>query len=173
MKTKIEALKSDGHCYRYWFGERIADTEFGCVIDAPAGTKIHAPDGDGWLGEFNIRTFFPEQTPINLMEVADANGTPVEVYINVTSAMTLKSDVLQYVDYELDVVHDISTGSLPEIIDVDEFEEAKLKYSYSAQLIDRCVRSSEAALELIKQWEFGSEPKLALQRMSRYMNERL
>ena len=61
------------------------------------------------------------------MEVSTSSGDPFDVYINIASPLQMKSDVFNYVYYELDIVHDLLEAKGPEIIDKDEFQEAKLK----------------------------------------------
>jgi len=172
MKIKVEALKADGYCYRNWIGDLLLTTSEGCVVDTPPGTEIYLRKELGWIQKYPIRTFFLKEHHLNLMEVSTSAGDPLEIYINIASPMQMDFGLLSYIDYELDVVHDLREAKEPEIIDEDEFEEAKLKYGYSTELINTCIKASQSALSLTKNWIFQDDPNKALSRMHQFLLRR-
>jgi len=105
-----------------------------------------------------------------LLEVSSADGLPIEIYLNVASPMQLDSNLLQYTDYELDVVRDLEKAHEPRVVDHDEFEEARLIYGYSDELVKRCTAVSQAAITLVENWVFADDPAAALQRMEHFMS---
>lgn len=66
--------------------------------------------------------------------VFDDNGKVVHVYCNIALPCKITEEEVEFIDLDVDVV--VRDGII-EVIDIDEFEEHKLRYGYSKDLQKR------------------------------------
>ena len=145
----MRAYKTDGTCYRWWTAT-VEAIEPGLVVTAtPAGHRLHTPDGD-WISRWAVRsTYWPDRW-YSLLEVYQPDGTLAEIYVNINSPVEIDDAQLCYTDYELDVSRELPHPA--RLVDEDEFEEAALKYGYSAEFQRTCYRVAQTAIEIANNW---------------------
>jgi protein associated with RNAse G/E len=146
----FSCLHADGNWYRRWRStvEAISKT---CIVTVD---HAGAPYDDVKRGrrtlEHAMRSYYWTDRFFNLSEVFDANGNPIEIYINIASPLQAAGDELHYVDHELDVVK--YPGQPAQIIDQDEFEEAIALYGYSPKFQAQCWQAAEEARLFADAW---------------------
>ena len=86
-----------------------------------------------------------------LEETYTEDGTLKDLYININSPPTFGADVIEYVDYELDVAKE--PGSPAVILDEDEFAEAIMTYGYSEPHQQQCWAAVQEGLALAETWQ--------------------
>jgi protein associated with RNAse G/E len=145
----VRVLHADGQCFRSWQSvvERISSD---CVITRSApGQTVDDLNGK-WTLKDHIRAYYWLDRPYNLLEVYDADGAFIELYINVASVPTLDGHTLTWTDHELDISK--LPGKSARIVDQDEFTAAAIKYGYSPEFQVRCHALSEALRQFAECW---------------------
>jgi len=145
----MRAYKSDGTCYRWWTATVEAVEPGTVVVVTPAGHRLHTPDGD-WTSRWAIRSTYWPGRCYSVLEVYQPDGTLAEIYVNINSPIEIGDGQLSYTDYELDVSRELPHRA--QLVDEDEFQEAALKYGYSAEFQEICHRVAEEALEIADNW---------------------
>jgi protein associated with RNAse G/E len=141
------------------------------VVITPPGTEIFTGREFGWVNNYLIRTFFSYNHPVNVLEVLESDGTPVEIYANVASAAKHSVSGLFYTDFELDVVRYLKSADGPTLVDEDELQRAIEKYSLAADLVSEIVRVGEALLGLIENWDIDGQPEASLEYLDQFMSK--
>lgn len=158
MELNLRQLKHDGLCYRHHPVQLVAQLPTGFVLLSPRETpiwdyrRIYRGENDVyqycWFGRW-----------FNLLEIIDPDGNLLELYAHIASPVTLGTDGVSYIDYELDVS---KTDGPAQLVDEDEFAEAVGRYGYSSELQARCYAAAAEALTLVKRWRAGLPPEEAL-----------
>jgi predicted RNA-binding protein associated with RNAse of E/G family len=115
----------------------------------PAAVATGA-EGQGWISNWGIRTFYWLDRPYNLLEVYYPNGLLHELYVHVASLPSLHGHTLAWHDYELDVIFkpDVSSpsaGGRLMLVDEDEFAQAAVDYGYSPDFQAHCYAIADEA----------------------------
>jgi protein associated with RNAse G/E len=148
-QIQVRAYKSDGTCYRWWTGT-VEAVEPGLVVVAtPAGHRLHTPNGD-WTSKWAIRSYYWPDRWYCVLEVYLADGTLVEIYVNINSPVVIDDGTISFTDYELDVSRELPHRA--RLVDEDEFQQAVLEYGYSAEFQQTCYRIAQEALEVADNW---------------------
>jgi protein associated with RNAse G/E len=155
-KAQIKVYKADGTLFRCWpvVVESIGHDPI--VVAHPAGVTIEQAGG-GWTTQYSIRAFCWRGRPYILLEVYQPDGELVELYAHVSSRPVIEDSVVQFTDYELDVV--LQPGQAAQIVDEDEFAQAVIDYGYSPEFQAACYQAAHEAMELLKGWVPGGLPR--------------
>ena len=145
----MNALKSDGTCYRRWsVVVETAGSECLSLV-APVGSRIWDIRGE-WIQEYAMRAYcWPEQ-PYILNEVYGPNGELAMVYVNINSPIEISSSHPHYTHYELDAV--LRPPYRARIVYEDEFAEAAKQYCYSEGFQRRCYEAASRGTGLAECW---------------------
>ena len=147
--VQMRAYKSDGTCYRWWTAT-VEFVEPGLVVTTtPAGHRLHTPDGD-WTSRWAVRSYYWPDRWYSVLEVYQSDGALAEIYVNINSPVEIGDAQLCYTDYELDVSRELPGPA--RIVDEDEFQEAALKYGYSAEFQQQVYQIGQEALEIANSW---------------------
>lgn len=149
QSVQMTALKADGQPYR-WANLTVltADANY-VVLTSPVGTPIEGPKG-GWKALYEGHVHLWSDRPYNLTEVFYADGTLLELYVNIASHAEFLPGEIRYIDYELDVSK--KPGRPAEVVDEEEFQEAIPHYGYTEQLQKACYQAVQEVLELVETW---------------------
>jgi len=153
----ICACKTDGTVYRSWH-TTVETIETNLIVTiSPAGSMVIDKTrlGDHPI-KHHLRSYYWLDKFYNLIEVFDANGTLVQIYINIASLPELTDDGMSFKDHELDVVRDLPGQA--QLIDEDEFAEAILKYQYSPEFQEKMYSAAQEALALANSWNAKPAP---------------
>jgi protein associated with RNAse G/E len=148
-KINVRAYHSDGTCYRWWTGSVEAVEPPKIVVTTQVGHWVHTPDNGG-PSKWSIRSTYWLDRWYAVLELYLPGGELEEIYVNINSPVEVDSLQLSFTDYELDVSR-ILPGQA-RLVDEDEFEEAAIKYGYSAEFQQTCYQVAREALEIADNW---------------------
>lgn len=161
-RIHLRAMKADDSVHRRTEGILDVINEKGCAIWTEPGNTIYGPSGPVWVQDSLVRTLFIRGARLNMLEIHDADRTPREVYLNIISPAQLSNSEVVYIDHELDVLNDCRDDRDVQVLDSDEFEKAKVEYSYDDALIAACWKAVALAKVIASDWEFGLDSRVAL-----------
>lgn len=147
----IKSFKHDGRLHRLWFENwrvplELLVTEHSeqeIIVFVNNQTRIQEADGSIWVSKLPAVSFFIPGEWYNI--VALLEGTGIRYYCNIASPYYLSSNVLTYIDYDLDVI--LESNGHTYILDLDEYERHKFSYQYST-LVDQKVKVGLGNLKL-------------------------
>ena len=119
------------------------------------GQQVAREDG-AFSSAFETRGHYWPDRWFNVIRL-DVPGKGLDgFYCNVASPMRFDGQTLTYVDLQLDVrVHAAAAGGLSwSLLDEDEFEAARHRFSYSAELVERCHQAVEQIVGPVAAREF-------------------
>jgi protein associated with RNAse G/E len=155
-RIKVEALKADGQCYRWW--ETTIETcgEHEIVTISPAGWLIMDAKRGRWFGKHILRSYYWFDQPYNLIEVFEPDGRLLQIYINLASKPWLEGGVLRFIDHELDV--SAYPPAAARLVDEDEFAEAIEHYGYTPEFQREMYAVAAKTLEIADHWQAKAPP---------------
>jgi protein associated with RNAse G/E len=132
----IKSFKHDGHLHRMWLENALVPDSLhheshkseSMMILINSQTKIVEADGKEWVSRIPGVSFFIPKQWFNVVALLEESG--VRYYCNVASPPYLNSNIITYIDYDLDVIR--MPGGAIHVVDQDEYEQHKLMYHYSA-----------------------------------------
>lgn len=153
----INSRKVDGKIHRSWKAELIEETPelyiFVGVFDLEVKhSKLGVIRRDTVSYEYYWKNKW-----FNIFRFHEPEGVLRNFYCNVNQPPILENGVLDYIDLDIDVLvwQDFSY----EILDIDEFEENTLKYSYSGDLQKKAQASLREILDLLEKRHFPFDLK--------------
>lgn len=157
---RLQAYKPNGKPHMSWSTEFFAQSGEWILTHTPQATSVRHHTKDltyimqhSCFGIFNMKEFYNSFIDLNV------DGSFKMLYINIATPAVLQNDVISWTDLELDIVR--QRGKLAEIIDEDEFEEAKAAGVLSLELANK---AKEVTADLIKIVDKGNFPFLAANR---------
>lgn len=149
QSVRMTAMKADGHPYR-WMQMTVERTgpDYVLLMSRP-GTLCEGPKG-GWKAPYEGHVHLWTGRPYNLTEVFHADGSLLELYVNIASPARLLPGEVQYTDYELDVTK--KPGLPAKVEDEDEFQEAIQHYGYTEAFQQLCWNAVQEVLNLVETW---------------------
>jgi protein associated with RNAse G/E len=153
---KVCACKADGTVYRSWHTMIESVGADSVVTISPAGGMVEDRKRITYQNEHILRSYYWFERFYNLIEVFDAQGNLVEIYINIASPPEIKDGVMSFKDHELDVSK--YPPNPARLIDEDEFAEAAIKYNYTKEFQDKMYLVAEEALALANHWKAKPVP---------------
>jgi protein associated with RNAse G/E len=155
-QIQVRACKADGSVYRSWHTTiETVDTD-SIVTVSPLGSEMFDQKrGNIHIGH-TMRSYYWFDKFYNLIELFDAQGNLVQIYINIASPPYPEDGSMCFKDYELDVFKYPSDPA--KLIDEDEFAEAAVKYQYTQEFQDRMYAVAEEVLELANTWKAKPVP---------------
>jgi protein associated with RNAse G/E len=146
----VHALHADGQWYRRW-QTTVESVDEKCIVTySPSNSTVEDFERKPRIMSYALRSFYWFDKFYNLIEVFDADGALVEIYINIASAPQFVDGGMVFTDHELDVL--MSIGSPAIIVDEDEFEIAIARYGYTPEFVTQCRAAVEEARLLAEKW---------------------
>lgn len=155
-QISVHACKADGSVYRSWTAAIESANPDSIVTIGKAGSPVLNADGEIFPIQHHVRAYYWFGEFYNLLEVFEPAGRLFEIYVNIGSPVKIENGVLQFEDYELDVLKRPPKPAV--IVDEDEFAEAVLKYNYSREFQERMYAVARGALALAENWMAGPAP---------------
>jgi protein associated with RNAse G/E len=147
---RVHACKTDGTIYRSWEATvEHVDAELLITI-SPPNQPVFDLVRKQYFTVHSLRSYYWFEKYYNLIEVFEATGELLEIYINIASLPEWTNNALKFKDHELDVSK--YPPNPAKLIDEDEFAEAVVKYNYSPEFQDKMYAASREALELAENW---------------------
>lgn len=153
----LQALKLNGKPHQSWSSKLILQSGDWIITHADYATPVRHHTKDltyvmqhSNLGIFNTKEYY------NVFIDFHKDGTFKMLYINLTTPAILKNNEITWTDLYLDIVR--LPGKYAELVDEDEFEEAKQSHLLAADLAEK---AEEVAAALMQEVDKGEFPFLA------------
>lgn len=127
--VKIKSLKHDNSFHRSWAENKVLFSDKHVIIGANNKTIVEEPDHKQWRTKELAIFYFPKNHWFNIV-ILFKSATEYSFYCNVSSPPTLNTGVIQYIDYDIDVI--VDKDNRYTVVDIDEFEENQVKMNYPA-----------------------------------------
>ena len=151
--TSLRAFKPNGYLHQSWEAELVGQFGDWIVIHSPYGTraKHHSKQlsytmAHSNLGIFNTREYY------NAFIDFTADGQFKMLYINVATPAVLYNNELSWQDLYLDVIR--LPGRLAELVDQDEFQEAKEAGLLTVELATKTEAVADQIMSVVDQGAF-------------------
>ena len=154
----VRACKTDGTVYRSWHTTIESVDADSIVTISPAGGMVEDRKRIIYQNEHILRSYYWFDKFYNLIEVFDAQGNFVEIYINIASPPEFENGGMSFKDHELDVSRRLPHAA--QLIDEDEFAEAIITYQYTKEFQEKMYSVAEEAMELANHWNARPCPYL-------------
>jgi hypothetical protein len=148
----INSRKFDGRIHRSWQARLLEETAgFYLFVGEFVEEVKHPKIGVIRRGTISYEYYWKNEW-YNVFRFHEPEGVLRNFYCNINQPPMLSRDVLDYVDLEIDILvwRDFSL----EILDLDEYEDTALKYSFSDEIKNKVVESMNKLLEMIKERKF-------------------
>jgi protein associated with RNAse G/E len=151
--TYVHAFKPDGSSHQPWDAELIAQTREWLVIHSPYGTRVehHTKHLSYVMRHRNLEVFSTREYYNVFIDFA-ADGESKMLYINVATPAAVRDDELSWRDLCLDVVR--LPGRPAELVDQDEFEEAKVTGALTDELAIKAEATARYLMEVVPTGQF-------------------
>jgi protein associated with RNAse G/E len=146
----VVSYKQDGNFHRSWDSFFIIEETKDYYILGNHISKIIEDDGRVWYSKDPVISIFYKETFKNI--ICMIKNTGIKYYVNLASPSFFHEQTIYYIDYDLDITYSLENGI--NILDYDEYEENKIKYNYSAELIYSIQKETQNVIKLINQKEF-------------------
>ncbi len=154
MDIEIQVAKHDGRAHWRHASTLLSEDNGFLMTYTPVGTPFTNMKGAGTSAESWTSYYWPDRW-FNVVQFTANYEHPAGWYCNVASPATLDNGVLSYIDYELDLmVYPTAEGMTWELLDEDEFEEARSRCSYDEALVARCRAAVEQLIVMIEAREY-------------------
>lgn len=125
------------------------------ITKTSAGLDI-AAEGGIFTSPYDTNAYYWPDRWFNVIRLELPGKGLFGYYCNIASPLRFDADTVGYIDLQLDVIarvdeHEGPAGALAHLLaDEDEFEVARERYNYPAELIERCYTAVEALTKLIE-----------------------
>jgi protein associated with RNAse G/E len=152
----VRACKADGTVYRSWH-TAIESVDAGSLVTiSPAGGRVWDRVRGEYFTQHVLRSYYWFDKFYNLIEVFDADGALVELYINIASPPRFDNGGMSFTDHELDVSK--YPPEAAQLVDEDEFAEAIGKYQYTDDFQRKLHVAAREAMDLANNWQAKPVP---------------
>lgn len=145
-KVQIESLKADKQRHRLWKENFLLYQDEGRLIGYNHNTVVEQWDGKVVTTYQPALFYFEKDAWFNVVYIMDQN-LPF-FYCNLSSPMTFDGQLIQYIDYDIDIV--VKKDYSFEIMDEDEFSRHKNKYHYDEAVVKNIQMTKEALIKRVK-----------------------
>ena len=148
----INSRKFDGSVNRRWKADLIeSNIDFLKFVGIFDEEIVHPHLGVIRRGTISYEYYWFERW-YNIFEFHEPEGNLRNFYCNVNMPPKFENNILDYVDLDIDVLvwKDLSY----EVLDLDDFAENSLKYSYSNEVIEKSLTSVKAIEKRIEERQF-------------------
>lgn len=154
----INSRKFDGKIHRSWQA-RLIDRHGSLLIFLG---EFEAEVNHSQLGVIRRGTISYEyywfDRWYNIFQFHQPGGELRNFYCNISEPPKLQGNILDYVDFDIDIL--VWKDFSYEILDLEEFDENKLKFNYSSKIIKNIQRSVSEIESLIENRRFPFDLKI-------------
>jgi len=144
---RITCHKHDGSFHRSWDETTVLYCDDNKLIGGNYCTLVTEATGEKWKTKGAAIVYFSACHWFNIIAFITLGG--VEYYCNLASPSSLKNKMLDYVDYDLDIV--VKADGTLRVLDEDEFERHKAVMNYPASLVSLIAVATEELWQWIKE----------------------
>lgn len=144
----INARKYDGHIRRSWKGGLIHESQDLLILVGKFHEEVKHNDlGNIRAGTVSFEHFWFDRW-YNVFRFHEPDGKLKAYYANIAMPPTFENGIIDYVDLDIDVV--VWPDRRVEILDRDDFENNKVKYGYSKDVIQQAEKGLTKVLAIIE-----------------------
>lgn len=148
----INSRKFDNAIHKSWTAELLSETDDLLTFVGVFEKQVSHEH----LGIIRPKTvsyeFYWKYSWFNVFRFHEPEGELRNFYCNLNKPPVFKNDVLDYVDLDIDVL--VWKDHTHQILDLDEFEEHALKYTYPEELRKNVETALQELLRMIEQKSF-------------------
>ena len=149
----LQALKPNGKPHQSWEAQLIGKFGDWIITESAFGTSVRHHTKDlsyimqhSNLGIFNTKEYY------NVFIDFHEDGRFKMLYVNVATPAQLQDGTVSWTDLYLDIV--CMPGQKAELVDQDEFDEAKAKGLLTADLADRAEAVATSLMQIVDKGKF-------------------
>ena len=148
QQIKINSRKYDQRIRRSWLGGLIKQTGTLLVLVGIFEFDMdHADLGLIRQGTVSFEHYWLDRW-YNIFRFHEPDGRLRNYYCNISMPPTFENDVLDFVDLDIDVV--VWPDNRYEVLDLDDFAQNKVKFSYPKDIVEKAEESVAEVLALIE-----------------------
>lgn len=152
LKTTINARKFNGEIHRSWQADLIEQRDSLLIFVGRFEKEIRHPKlGVIRRGTISYEYYWLDRW-FNVFRFHEPEGELRNFYCNINLPPSFETNVLDYIDLEIDVL--VSENFDVEILDRDEFEENSKIFNYSADLKTKTFETLDELLKIIENRAF-------------------
>lgn len=122
----IESIKYDRSLHRRWLENTLLDVGIDTLIGANDRTFVEEPGRPKWRTTEPAIFYFDRRYWFNIITLLKDND--FYFYCNLSSPFTYTHPIVQYIDFDIDVI--VHSDFTYDIVDIDEYEMNKQRFSY-------------------------------------------
>jgi protein associated with RNAse G/E len=144
----VRAYKYDGSEHRTWSANMLRRTDSLLVLDATFAEEVqHELLGTIVQGTSSIEYYWLDRW-YNIFRFAEPDGQLRNYYCNVNVPPKFDGEVLSYVDLDIDIL--VNADFSYAVLDLDEFAENAMAYSYPQEVRENAQRAVGELMRLIE-----------------------
>ena len=148
QQITINSRKYDQRIRRSWLGGLINQTETLLVVVGRFEFDVdHADLGFIRQGTVSFEHYWLERW-YNVFRFHEPDGSLRNYYCNISMPPTFENDVLDFVDLDIDVV--VWPDNRYEVLDLDDFAQNTMKFSYPKYVVDKAQASLSEIIAMIE-----------------------
>jgi len=149
---RIESFKHNKTFHRSWEENYILSVDNQVVIGGNNYTIVKELGEKEWRTDSLALFYFPRFHWFNIVIIFETKNT-YYYYCNMSSPFTYNRNLIQYVDYDIDVI--VQKDGSFNVVDLDEYEENTTKLQYPKHIKDKLKEE----LQVLKEWIYkGQNP---------------
>ena len=144
----INSRKFDGKIHKSWQAEFLNTEDSLLIFVGEFEKEINHP----FLGVIRRGTisyeFYWTDRWYNIFRFHEPDGSLRNFYCNVNLPPEFKDDILDYIDLDIDLL--VWKDFSYQVLDLDEFEQNALRFSYSQELYQNALNGLDELISLVK-----------------------
>lgn len=148
QQITINSRKYDQRIRRSWMGGLIKQSDTLLVVVGRFEFDVdHADLGFIRQGTVSFEHYWLERW-YNVFRFHEPDGSLRNYYCNISMPPTFENDVLDFVDLDIDVV--VWPDNRYEVLDLDDFAQNTMKFSYPKYVVDKAQASLSEIIAMIE-----------------------
>lgn len=146
-KIMVHAYKRNGWLYRVWEFPKVIDVgkDYICVSSYNSNVITSDKDSNRNFRSKNLKNsfwFFFKDEWFNIIATL-TESNEIQYYVNIASPYIYEEEAIKYYDLDLDIKMKSIDANFYRILDVEEFNENKIKFKYEKELINKSLMTLE------------------------------
>ncbi|MEP6847908.1 MAG: DUF402 domain-containing protein [Acidobacteriota bacterium] len=149
---RVNAKKFDGRVNKEWEAAVVEHIGSGILVKGVFAFDVdHIKLGFLKEGTLSYEYYWPDRW-YNVFRFHEPDGSPRSFYCNVAMPALISDTLIEYVDLDIDLIVDREFNY--EILDLEEFEERRIKLAYPEDVVAKAKTAQIELVELVTAREF-------------------
>lgn len=140
----IQSIKHDGTFHRSWEENTILYRDAVHIVGYNQYTLVHEAKKEPWRTKEPVIFYFDKRYWFNIIFLIKDQPS---YYCNLSSPFTYRDGLLQYIDYDLDVL--VQPNGIFEVVDQQEYEQNCQYFSYPLDVQQQISSNLERLIDWI------------------------